>query len=512
MKALDEDSALGPDLLPTRILKQCAHALAPILHTLIIAILTFGEWPTLWTIHWVVPLFKRKSVYDPGNYRGIHLTSQISKVVERVIASLFVPQLILTGAFGRNQFAYMPERGARDALAQLVLTWISLFGNKRKIAFYCSDVSGAFDKVNSRRLLRKLRARGVPTEILLFIQSWLYERKARVAVGGQFSRDMNICNMVYQGTVLGPPLWNVYYADAALAVNLIGFLEIVFADDLNCFKDFGLTVANETLHAEMHQCQYELHKWGKANQVTFDPAKESKHILALTGGEGHNFRLLGVPFDHALSMRDAVVELVSEAGWKMGAILRSGRFFTDAELVNLYKSQLLSYLEYRTAAIYHACENILAPLDKFQTRFLRELGISLEDALVHFNLAPLSCRRDMAMLGVLHRAALGKGPEHFKKFFTLSTAEHHCTRSGQGRHSRQLMDIRNEHFLEIERRSALGLIWVYNRLPPEIARHNTVKEFQTSLQHLLKDRVAAGCSDWMITLSPRVPVYCHPLR
>ena len=122
LKALDEDSALGPDLLPTRILKQCAHALAPILHTLIIAILKFGEWPTLWTIHWVVPLFKRKSVYDPGNYRGIHLTSQISKVVERVIASLFVPQLILTGAFGRNQFAYMPERGARDALAQLALT------------------------------------------------------------------------------------------------------------------------------------------------------------------------------------------------------------------------------------------------------------------------------------------------------------------------------------------------------------------------------------------------------
>ena len=64
-------------------------------------------------------------------------------------------------------------------------------------------------------------------EILLVIQSWLYERKARVAVGGQFSKDISIHNMVYQGTVLGPPLWNVYYADAAVAVNMIGFLEIV---------------------------------------------------------------------------------------------------------------------------------------------------------------------------------------------------------------------------------------------------------------------------------------------
>ena len=127
----------------------------------------------------------------------------------------------------------MPERGARDALAQLVLTWISTMSRQRKIAVYCSDVSGAFDKVNSRRLLRKLRARGVPDAILLVIQSWLYERRARVAVGGKFSRDLKIRNMVYQRRVLGPPLWNIYYADASIAVNVHGFLEIVFADDLN---------------------------------------------------------------------------------------------------------------------------------------------------------------------------------------------------------------------------------------------------------------------------------------
>ena len=86
LHSLDEDSALGPDLVPTRILKRCSHVLAPILHRLIVAILALGEWPALWMIHWVVPLFKRKSVYDAANYRGIHLTSQISKVVERVIA------------------------------------------------------------------------------------------------------------------------------------------------------------------------------------------------------------------------------------------------------------------------------------------------------------------------------------------------------------------------------------------------------------------------------------------
>ena len=79
--------------------------------------------------------FQTEIVYDRKNYRGIHVTSQISKVAERVIASLFVAQLICIGAYGRNQFAYVLERRARDALAQLVLKWISMMCKQRKIAF-----------------------------------------------------------------------------------------------------------------------------------------------------------------------------------------------------------------------------------------------------------------------------------------------------------------------------------------------------------------------------------------
>ena len=100
----------------------------------------------------------------------------------------------------------MPERGARDALAQLVLTWISLFGKKSEDCSILLRRIGRIRQSDSQRLLRKLRAFGVPVEILNVIQSWLSDRTARVAVGGKLSKDMNIHNMVYQGTVLGPPL------------------------------------------------------------------------------------------------------------------------------------------------------------------------------------------------------------------------------------------------------------------------------------------------------------------
>ena len=59
---------------------------------------------------------------------------------------------------GKNQFAYAKKRGARDALALLALRLVMALDKCFKLAVYCSDVFGAFDKVSMRRLLNKLAA------------------------------------------------------------------------------------------------------------------------------------------------------------------------------------------------------------------------------------------------------------------------------------------------------------------------------------------------------------------
>ena len=69
-------------------------------------------------------------------------------------------------------------------------------------------------------------------------------------------------------------------------------------------------------------------------------------------------------------------------------------------MIVLYKSHLLGFLEYRTPAIYHATRAVIGRLDGMQTRFLEKVGIS-----EHFKLAPLGVRRDIAMLGLIHRNA-----------------------------------------------------------------------------------------------------------
>ena len=93
----------------------------------------------------------------------------------------------------------------------------------------------------------------------------------------------------------------------------------------------------------MATCQRELHKWGGANQVSFDAAKESRRILSLADPPGDNFKMLGIIFDGAFTMEHTVAEAVAETGWKLRTLLRTKRYYTDAKLIVLYKTKFFKF-------------------------------------------------------------------------------------------------------------------------------------------------------------------------
>jgi hypothetical protein len=317
-------------------------------------------------------------------------------------------------------------------------------------------------------------------------------------VGGQKSSGFTLKDMVYQGTVWGPTLWNIFYEDARRAILEWLFTAIVYADDLNAYRIFVSTPPNANIEKLMTSCQRELHQWGRANQVAFDPAKESRHILSTDEPSGHDFKILGVIFDATLSMERAVEEVVVEAGWKLRMLIRTRRFYSDGDLVSLYKAHLLSYLEYRTPSVYHARREALEKLDRVQSRFLADLGIPEVEALLQFNLAPLSTRRDIAMLGLLHRTILGKGPSHFTEFFRVGA-------------DGKLVTTSLRRMGPLAKRSALGLIPIYNLLPGGITSAKSVSLFQSRLQRELKMRAEASLLEWPQTYSPWMPLDNHPL-
>jgi hypothetical protein len=199
--------------------------------------------------------------------------------------------------------------------------------------------------------------------MIKLIGSWLERRDASVVVGGAKSSPFCIEDMVYQGTVLGPQLWNIFFEDAARAIKNM-FEEVVYADDLNAYKIVPSTAPLESCMEAIGKVQVELHRWGTANQVTFYGTKESKHVLSRADPYGPDFKLLGVIFDVKLAMDSAVRALAGKVKWKLKMLLRSRRSFNTDDLVAQYKQQVLSFIEYRSAAIYHATTTVLNQLDK----------------------------------------------------------------------------------------------------------------------------------------------------
>ena len=205
-------------------------------------------------------------------------------------------------------------------------------------------------------------------------------------------------------------------------------------------------------------------------------------------------------FDPQLLMHSACRAVATEAGWRLRKLLQSRRYFSTPELVHLYKAQVLSYLESSTPGLYHAAPSVLDRVDRVQRRLLRELGLDELTALLNFRLAPLPSRRDMAMLGVLHKVALGVAPPQLAALFPRVGKVHEHwqwrrLRNWRPLHDKQLFSHAAIKCTETMSRSLFGLVHCYNFLPQAVVSAKTVKSFQHRLQEALKTYALTSCDE-----------------
>ena len=66
-----------------------------------------------------------------------------------------------TEAFGVSQWAFQKGIGACDLVAEIVMSCLLAFQQKLITAIYLSDISGAFDKVDTEIFIGKLDGAGL---------------------------------------------------------------------------------------------------------------------------------------------------------------------------------------------------------------------------------------------------------------------------------------------------------------------------------------------------------------
>ena len=103
--------------------------------------------------------------------------------------------------------------------------------------------------------------------------------------------------------------------------------------------------------SDLENVQQRAHDWGRRHRVTFDPSKESFHIIHPLFDDESSFKLLGTLLDSALSMKPLVDALLVKIRPKVRAIVRMRHMFSLRELLDQFKMQAWSHLEYHNGAL-----------------------------------------------------------------------------------------------------------------------------------------------------------------
>merc|ERR1712002_317095 len=132
------------------------------------------------------------------------------------------------------------------------------------IAIYM-DLSKAFDTLDHKILLHKLKSYGIRGLALSWFNDYLMNRKKYVVFDSTDSEKLNITRSVPQGSILGPLLFFLYINDIINSSPLLNY--ILFADDTNIFHSHkNINTLNSMLNNELSKVA----QWFKCNKLSLN--------------------------------------------------------------------------------------------------------------------------------------------------------------------------------------------------------------------------------------------------
>ena len=148
-----------------------------------------------------------KDVSKTSNYRPIALSSNFSKILERVILSLcqsFFSTSVL-------QFGFKPGHSTTlcSAMVKNVVSWYIHNGSPVLGCFLGS--SNAFDLIDHGIHFYTFMKRGLISPIFRFLASWYSMQKMQVRWDKSLSEPVSVSNGVRQGSVLSPFCSDIYW-------------------------------------------------------------------------------------------------------------------------------------------------------------------------------------------------------------------------------------------------------------------------------------------------------------
>ena len=423
-EAIDElsaNSAAGPDQFPAILLKQCKKVLSKPLYLIWKKSLSTGEIPNILKTANIVPIHKGGSRGEAKNYRPVALTSHIIKIFEKVLRNHIVSHMEDNELLNPGQHGF---RAGRSCLSQLLshfetITKILEDGDNVDVIYL--DFSKAFDKVDFLVTLRKIKLLGITGNIGKWIYCFLTGRTQTVLVNGIKSDISEVKSGVPQGSVLGPLLFLILLGD--IDKSVASAFVSSFADDTRVGHRIRTAEDANALQKDLNT----IYQWSAKNNMKFNSEKfecirygKRKDIHETTGYHSDantsitpkdQINDLGVLISSSCLFKNQIDNVVKTANKLCGWILRTFKTRAPKLMILLWKSLVLSKLDYCSQLWSPTNKGDIQKLEMVQRSFIRKI-----DDIRHLDY--------WAQLKKLHLYSLERRRERYIMIYIWHILEH----------------------------------------------------------------------------------------
>ena len=377
-KKLKRSCCPGPDGIPALVFARCATAIVEPLCLIFNKSFEQAKFPAIWKQSFMFPVFKSGDRRNVRNYRGITSLSAASKIFELIVSNAILSRTKNYISF--DQHGFMPGRSVSTNLLDFTSTCICHMEQKAQIDVIYTDLKAAFDRIDHRILLQKIKRLGASSKFAEWLGSYLRGRILRVQLDSCFSSEFTNYSGVPQGSNMGPLLFLLFFNDIALKLG-VG-CKLVYADDLKLYLVVRSVEDCRQLQGLLDMFVY----WCRRNWLIISIAK--CHVMTFhrtTNPIDFNYNIdshvlervdhvsdLGVLLDSKLTFNLHRSAIISKATRQLGFIAKVARDFDDPHCLKALYCSLVRPLIENACLVwcpYQLVWNLR--IERVQKRFVR---------------------------------------------------------------------------------------------------------------------------------------------
>ena len=312
------------------------------------------------------------------------------------------------------------------------------------------DLSAAFDTVDQKKLLSILKYEiGIIGTALKWFESFLSDRSQKVKVGDTYAVVTKLLFGVTQGSVLGPPLFNIYIRSLYSYIEQAKFEIFGFADDHQLLKTFLPVLQIQAFDGNINHCFTMISKWMEDHFLCLNKQKTKILVIAppfvkksihLHGTFIDNncvrfvtsAKNLGVFLDEELTFENQITSVVKSCFVTIRKLFKIKAFLTYEHLKLLVSACVFSKIDYSNSLYYGISSCLVRKLQAVQNsavRLIRSKGnsnLSIEAHLQQFHWLPVNDRIVFKILLTVHKCLVGKTPDSLSQLITFNSSERTC--------------------------------------------------------------------------------------